>query len=275
MRPSPRYIWALFAAALAFACFGIGGVLLGLFGFPLLALCIRDPRQRQLWARRVVQRTFAVFIALMRGMGLLSYEIHGLERLNRRGLLILANHPSLIDIVFLGALVKNSDCVVRSGLANNIFTRGPIRAAGYIRNDGGAELLGACIASLRNGSNLIIFPEGTRTRPGQPMKMQRGAAQIAVRMPCDVTPVAITCVPAGLNKGSPWWHAAKHRLHFSIHVGEDIAVMPFIRGAPDEPGLAARQLTAYLVDYFSRYRAGSHAGTRNGNQKVADRRVES
>jgi len=250
--------WRLVGTGIAFAVFGLGGMLMGLTVFPALFVLIRDPQRRQLRSRDMVRFTFACFVRLMRGLGLLSYELHGMERLQRGGLLILANHPTLIDVVFLISLVRNADCVVRGGLADNLFTRGPIRASGYIRNDGGPELLQACIASLQSSGNLIIFPEGTRSRPGEPLKMQRGAAQIAMRAGCDVTPITIRCEPLALTKGRPWWDVPARPLHFVISVGEDITVRPFLEAAPREPGLAARRLTAYLQTYFS---TPKHAGT--------------
>ncbi|WP_077034418.1 1-acyl-sn-glycerol-3-phosphate acyltransferase [Pelomonas sp. KK5] len=249
--------WRVLATGLAFAVFGLGGVLLGLFVFPLLQLVLRDPVIRQARSREMVRFTFGRFVALMHRLGLLTYELHGMERLERGGLLILANHPTLIDVVFLVSLVRNADCVVRSGLANNLFTRGPIRASGYIRNEGGPELLDACIASLRQSGNLVIFPEGTRSRPGEALKMQRGAAQVALRAACDITPVRIRCEPPSLTKGLPWWKVPARPMHFTIRVDEDITVARFIADHPDEPALAARHLTAYLQTYFS---LQTHAG---------------
>lgn len=246
--------WRIPATAMAFGCFGLGGLLLRLIYFPLQALLVRSPARRRPLARAAVQRSFGLFIALMRRLGLISYEIHGAERLRREGLLILANHPTLIDVVFLISLVRNADCVVKAGLADNLFTRGPVQATGYIPNVGGAELLQACIASLRSGGNLIIFPEGTRSRPGEPLQMQRGAAQIAIRAGCDVTPITIRCEPLGLSKGRPWWKVAAVPLHFTLRVGEDITVAPFLERALGEPGLAARHLTAYLQQIFSEER---------------------
>ncbi|MCB5532142.1 1-acyl-sn-glycerol-3-phosphate acyltransferase, partial [Erysipelatoclostridium ramosum] len=67
------------------------------------------------------------------------------------------------------------------------------------------------------------FPEGTRSRPGQALKMQRGAAQIALRGGLDITPVRIQCEPLGLYKGQPWWTVAKRPLRFNIEVGDDLA----------------------------------------------------
>ena len=86
-------------------------------------------------------------------------DADSLERLDRNGLLVLANHPTLVDVVLLVSRLPNADCVVKSRLANNPFTRGPVRATVYICNDNGAGLVDDCIASVRSGHNLLIFPE--------------------------------------------------------------------------------------------------------------------
>jgi len=243
--------WRIPATALAFACFGVGGVLLGLIAFPLQRLVIRDPRRRVRCARALVRYAFAGFIRLLWALRIITFEICGRERLDRQGLLIIANHPTLIDVVFLVSLVRNADCIVRAGLARNPFTRGPVRATGYICNDGGPELVDAAVASLQAGNNLVIFPEGTRSRPGEPLQMQRGAAQIAVRAARPVTPVTLRCEPLGLTKGRPWWRCNDRPMHFTIEVGEDIAVAPYLQASAGEPALAARHLTAYLQAHFA------------------------
>jgi 1-acyl-sn-glycerol-3-phosphate acyltransferase len=155
--------WRVFATGLSFAVFGIGGLLLRVVVFPLLNLMVRQPERRVAAARAVIRRAFRAYVDLMRALGVLRYEIRGLDKLERGGLLMLANHPTLIDTVFLMAFVKNADCIVKGALWNNPFTRGPVRAAGYINNEGGAALVDDCIASLERGNNLIVFPEGTRT----------------------------------------------------------------------------------------------------------------
>ena len=251
MLASLRRAWRVPATAFAFAFFGVGGVLLGLVVLPLQRLFVRDARRRVLYARALVHHAFANFIRLLRVLRIISFEIHGRERLDRQGLLILANHPTLIDVVFLISLVRNADCIVRAGLARNPFTRGPVRATGYICNDGGPELVEAAAASLQAGNNLVVFPEGTRSRPGEPLQMQRGAARIAMRSERPITPVTIRCVPLGLIKGRPWWHCHDRPMHFTIEVGEDIAITPYLHASAGEPALAARSLTAYLLAHFS------------------------
>ena len=243
--------WRVFATALAFTCFGLGGVLLRVLYFPLLTLAVRDPQRRRLKARAVIQHSFGAFIGLMRRLGLVTYQIEGRERLDRAGLLILANHPSLIDVVFLISLVRNADCVVRAGLFDNPVTGAPVRAAGYIRNNAGPALLQACMDSLKVGANLVVFPEGTRSRVGEALRFQRGAAQVAIRAGCNITPVTIQMRPLSLSKGMPWWRVPDRPMHFIIRVEEDIATAPFLEGAAGEQGRAARLLTGHLQQYFS------------------------
>ncbi|PTT87844.1 1-acyl-sn-glycerol-3-phosphate acyltransferase [Pelomonas sp. HMWF004] len=273
----PGRVWRIFATALAFACFGIGGALLWLVVFPLQALVLRDAARRQQAARSVVQAVFRIFIGWLRLLGLIRYQVHGVEKLQRRGLLILANHPTLIDVAFLIGLVPNASCVVKSTLADHPCTRGAVRATGYICNNPTADLLLACTDTLAAGSNLIIFPEGTRSRPGQALKMQRGAAQIALRGGRDITPVRINCEPLGLYKGQPWWTVARRPLSFTIEVGDDMPSAPVLEAADGEHGRAARRLTESLVQFFSEpsgpptaVTKGSHASAGTGNKGTAD-----
>lgn len=133
------HAWRVFGTGLSFVAFGLGGLLLGVLVMPVLLL-MRDPVARRRRARRVVQVAFASHLRLMRGLGVMTYEIEGGERLQRDGLLVLANHPTLIDVVCLISLLPNADCVVKRAVACNPFMRGPVRAAGYISNDDGAGL---------------------------------------------------------------------------------------------------------------------------------------
>ncbi len=218
--------------------------------FPAVNLFIRERLRRVTVARNLIRHTFRAFVELMRLLGILRYEIKGLEKLQRHGLLILANHPTLIDTVFLMAFVKRADCIVKSALWNNPFTNGPVRAADYIKNENGPELVEQCLASLKAGNNLIIFPEGTRTPRQGAIKFKRGAANIAVRGMRSVTPVVIRCTPPTLGKGEKWWKVPPHVVQFTIEVHDDIDVQPFI-ATTDSEVLAARRLTDYLQDYFA------------------------
>jgi 1-acyl-sn-glycerol-3-phosphate acyltransferase len=241
-----RY-WRVFGTGLSFAAVGIGGVVV----FPMLNVVIRSRQQRSAVARHIIRFTFRGIVGLMRAIGVFQYEISGLERLKRRGLVILANHPTLIDIVFLTAFVERADCIVKSSLWRNPFTYATVRAAAYVRNDdNGVKLIEDCVEAVLHGNNLIIFPEGTRTPVNGSIVLKRGAANIAVRAQCNVTPVFIRCTPPMLVKGEKWWRLPSRRSHYRIEVQEDIDIRLFIAEAASH-GLAARRLTDHLQDYFA------------------------
>jgi 1-acyl-sn-glycerol-3-phosphate acyltransferase len=239
--------WRVFGTSLGFLAVGVGGVLV----FPLINVFIRRRQLRTEVARDLIGFTFHCIVRSMRAMGVFRYEIKGLERLERRGLLILANHPTLIDIVFLMAFVKRADCIVKSRLWRNPFTHATVRAAAYVRNDDyGVQLIEDCVEAVHRGGNLIIFPEGTRTPANGSIILKRGAANIAVRAQCNVTPVLIRCAPPMLVKGEKWWRLATCSSRYRIEVQEDIDIRRFIAEAGSNV-LAARRLTDHLQDYFT------------------------
>lgn len=246
-----NFAWRLFATGFCFVSFGVGGILLWILVFPTLNLFIRDRSQRALSAKLVIRHAFRFFVGQMHQMGIYSYDVKGEGKLNRTGLLILANHPSLIDVVFLMSLIKNADCVVKASLLRNPFTRGAVVAAGFICNDQGPGLIEDCIATLKQGNNLIIFPEGTRTPADQTFgRLQRGASNMAVRGGVDITPIVIRCNCSMLAKGVPWWKIPPTKPHFTIEVQSDLSVAHAIGECATE-AIAARHLNTYLSNYFS------------------------
>ena len=248
---SPRsdgYYWRLFATAVSFTLFGLGGLSLRLVVFPLLSCLPGDAVRHRQRARYTVSRLFWLFIRFMTRTGVLSYEVHGAERLGRPGQMIIANHPSLIDVVFLIGLMRDTNCVVKQSLWQNPFTRSPVRATQYISNDGSVDMLDNAAGALKEGQTLIIFPEGTRTRPGHAPAFHRGAAAIALRGAKILTPVVIKVSPTTLTKAEPWYRIPYRRVHFSIRVGADIDPDTFSALGP--PPKASRLLNDFVHDYF-------------------------
>ena len=237
------------ATGFCFAVFGLGELVLAFVVFPLLMILVRDEVRRGRLAKAVMHHVFRAFVLLMR-LTILDFETRNLERLDRPGLLVLANHPSLIDVVFLISFIRQADCIVKGALLSNPFTRYAILAGGFIQNAGGEALVESCGKSMASGNALIIFPEGTRSEPDHLRELQRGAAHIAVRNRRDITPVVIRALDHNLGRHSSWWKAPKKRMRFEIEVGEDIRIEPFLQRQPEAPA-AARDLTAYLTQYFT------------------------
>lgn len=235
--------------AFSFSMFGLGGVIIGIVIAPAMLVFVRDLEKRRAWMRRLIQLAFRAFIGLMRVLGVVKYDLENTQRLQRRGLLVLANHPSLIDVIYLVAHTPHADCIVNGALARNPFTRGPIKAAGYITNTDPETVLAAARDSLARGNSLILFPEGTRTAPGAEVQFRRGGANIALRANTAITPVLITCTPVTLTKGEPWYHIPPQQIQIRLRVLDDL---PLEGDASQPHRLRARELTRWLSDYFNK-----------------------
>ena len=253
-------MWRLFATGLSFSLFGLGGLLLPLYALPWLLITPAGTK-RERKARWIVHVNFRFFMNMMRALGILRYSVENIESLQPKGQLILANHPSLIDVVLLIGLLPQADCVVKSALMKNPTMRGVIRLAGYIANDDPEQVIAEAKLSLARGNNLIIFPEGTRTVPGQAMSFQRGAANIALRLQQVIRPVIITVTPPTLTKEVAWYQIpSTGPFDMVLRVLPELA-LPDVQGQP--VSLAARQFTKSLENYFTEELA-HYAGTRAG-----------
>ena len=247
-----NYCWRLFGTGFSFFSFGMGGLLLWLLVFPVLSVLPGDRLQRISRGQRVVHYSFYFFIGLMHRIGIMTYEINGLEKLNRSGQLVIANHPTLVDVVFLISRIKQANCIVKESLCRNPFMRGPILNAGYISNGDPKKMIAECVEWLQSGGTLIIFPEGTRSVPGKPCSFQRGAATIALQANKIVTPVTLSCYPSTLTKAEHWYQIPDRRFHLTMHVGDDIALDDFTTIKPKS--IAVRHFNQFLQDYFTHQR---------------------
>lgn len=249
MRARLNHLWRVAATGFVFVVFGLGAIFISLTMFPLLRLSTWDRATARRRIQRGMQLTFKVYMELMRSLGILTYSVEGVHRLREPGRLIIANHPTLIDVVFLGSLIPAVDCIVKKGLWRNPFLRWPVSWAGYIPNSEGEELVERCSASLRQGRSLLVFPEGTRTVPGRPMQVRRGSAHIALAADAEILPVTITCDPITLFRGNPWYRVPAGRFHLRVIVGQPVHASAF-RVPGEAPSRSARRLSQWILDYY-------------------------
>jgi len=242
-------VWRIFTTGLSFFLFGVGGLIIPLIVVPLLYLFSGGKLQREKNGQLFIHYSFKLFIWIMKILGVLTYHVGHIDKL-KNAKLILANHPSLLDIVFLISIVPNATCVVKGKLLKNPFMLGAIKVAGYIVNsdDPDAVIKGAAKA-FDNGQALIVFPEGTRTTPLTTLKFKRGAANVAVRTQADITPILMSCKPTTLTKGESWYNVPEKKMHFEITVENRIAITPYL--ADDNVIKAVRNLNRDLCHYFN------------------------
>ncbi len=199
--------------------FGLIGVVVGFLVLPLAKLFIRDPKAREVTGRNIIAACFRLFVRVACGIRLISCRVTGMEHYDPgRSQLILANHPTLIDVVILISLFPQVDCVIKEAVTRNPALQMLVGMANYISNREPADLIESCTQRLRSGASLLLFPEGTRTVAGQPLKFKPGAAEVALRSGSEILPVVVDCRPQFLAKHEPWYHIPPRAPHFDIRI---------------------------------------------------------
>lgn len=238
--------WRIIATGICFSLFGIGALCLTFVIFPTLTFTAKNAKQREIRVQLIIQRSFLLFCKTMHYSRAIKYQFDGAELLREdHNCLIVANHPSLIDYVLIASQLPQCDCIVKAALWHNPFIRGIVRAAGYIPNREPEVFLDDCSEKLNSGNILLVFPEGTRTTPGVQSKLQRGAAQIAVRSESDVRIVHISVAPSFLTKEAKWYEVPDVRPFFHVQVKEKVTIASFIEEADSLPS-AARNFNRFL-----------------------------
>lgn len=232
-----------------FAVFGIIGALMGALIVPAHWVFVRNPARRAHRIRSVFYEMMRTYVGSMQALRLIDIEISGLDHVPAPGSLIVANHPSLIDALILLGHVRGAIVVAKRSLQVNPFTSGIIRGADYVVNADALALIDECRARIEAGESLVLFPECTRTADDGVIRLQRGAAHIAVRSRCSVIPVTIEFSEPLLTKKSRWWLAPKVRPKVRVVGHPAIDPAQFLHG-DRSVSLAARHLTEYLREFY-------------------------
>lgn len=244
------YVSRVVGSGVCFGTFCLCCVVMTVSIFPLISLTSPNKDATRRRVRRCLRYLYRFLLGLGRTLGMISFEVHGFERLAVPGQLVVANHPSLIDMLYIGSATPQMDCIVKDALLRRPFLRSVVRWADFIPNAAPHHLIENCVSTLRAGNSLLVFPEGTRSVPGQPLTMKRGAAHIALAAQCDLLPVTIVCNPSSLTKTDVWYRVPRHRPHWHLSVGEPIRLASLV--VPGESASrSARRITAHLAEYFT------------------------
>lgn len=141
-----------------------------------------------LWARSL---TMAVRVICG-----IRVEVTGLEHIPPGAALIASRHQSAFDTFVWLTLLPRCCYVFKKDLLRIPLFGALIPGAGMIAvdRDGGSlairNLLREADRAVREGRQIVIFPEGTRSEPGSKLVLQPGVAAMASRTGLPVIPVA-------------------------------------------------------------------------------------
>ena len=222
-------VYTLLAYYLTLLFFGAFGLALCLFSLVTGWLPATERVER--FYQRLIHRHFALFHWWCEFARLVYVRYPGFERLPRGGLVLAANHQALIDITCLLARVPEAVCIFKPAIRRNPVLGAAARRAGYLASDGGHDLVRMAGEKVAAGHTLIIFPEGSRTPPGEAlMPFKPGFVLMAQRAGAPIQLVRITTDSNVLTKGRAWWKPPRLPARIEIALGPllvaDLAVTP-------------------------------------------------
>ena len=245
---------------LLFILFGLGAWILAAVFVLVSWMMPGSAEDKSTFIQRVIQQSFRLFLWLVQTLKVMEFDVQGAEILSRGGAgVVIANHPTLLDVVLLISRLPQADCIVKKGLWENVFLRGIVQAAGYIPNDDGPHLVATALDRIRRGRKVVIFPEGTRSLPHELRPFNNGFAHIAVRAPCLLWPAVITCRPPALSKGRSVFNVPSTRARLTASIREPLNPADSFE-ASDRAAVAVKKVAADVRHYFDEavYRDGSY-----------------
>src|SRR6185369_10853045 len=190
------------------------------------SLVFRGARSRR-FGQELIHGLFRFFVGYLRLFGLVELDASALADLrNQGGMIVVANHPCLLDAVLVVSQLPRVVCLMKGSLARNIVLSGTSRLAGYIHNRSSFGLVKTCGQRLGEGSNLLIFPEGTRTVGPNPLPFKRGFALVAVLTRSPVQTVIVTANSPYLGKGWPFLKKPSFPLRYVLRPGKRFEPAP-------------------------------------------------
>ncbi len=246
-------LWFLCLTAFYFTGFAIGALALSLLWLPTVSLFFRG-YQRTLIARKSIYYGFRFFWWFARIIHFMDTNFEGCSALSsQRGMLVIANHPSYLDYVLIASTAPTLDCLIKEQILHKPTLKFLATAADYLVNSEGGQVLAQSVTRLRQGENLLIFPEGTRTPRDGTLKFKHGFASIALRAQCPICLITISCSQPFLDKAGKWYNVPAEKITFKVKVEEILTSEQILKlTAPaNSPYQKARRLTGYLEQLFS------------------------
>ena len=220
--------------------FALGALYIGCVLFPLLSLKYKGKERRKKFAR-IIKISWKFFISVMENSKEIKVHIDG-NLSDIKGKVVVASHPSFIDIILLIGNMPASLCLAKKDLLKNPVMRNIVKSLYIINDVEPEEFKKSAVEALNDGYNIIIFPTGTRTLPGEDVKIHKGAAQIAIAAGVDIVPVRIETDFPFLIKN-----------HFPLDAGVKtvnykLTVQPEIKLSDFDPSLTEIKLRNHICE---------------------------
>lgn len=213
--------------------------------------------------RRLSRNTLGLLLRffswLCQRLGLIRLQINLAElQQTPQPCIVVANHPSLLDALWIIPHLSNVICIAKSNLEYSPLWGLWIRILGYICSRDPNRAIDDCVGQLGAGASLLLFPEGTRSPETGLNRFNRGAAIIALRSGRPLVPVLIRYSKPIFVKGRSWFDFPNSPVQIEIiapvGASQECKPPPLASGITLSSDIReqARQSTELLEDFFAR-----------------------
>lgn len=202
-----RRVWHSLRTLASFVLFALGGTVLSWVIMPFVFVSTLDRLEARRRCQRTLQGGFRVFLTVLAKLRLLETTWPLSEsRCPEEPSVIICNHPTLLDTVFMTVRYDNVICMMKRSYYASPFFFGLARMCGYVpaaragRIEEHQAMLEAVHEGLRQGFNVLAFPETRRSPIGSNLPFRRGPIETAARAGVPIVPVRIRCDPRTLAR---------------------------------------------------------------------------
>lgn len=183
------------------------------FGYAALALLCAlwrgDPRRRARRLQTITSRAYRFMHWWLSRTRITAFDWRATAAQVPPGpCVVIANHPTLMDVTAITAALGGAISIVKPGLYERFMIRPLLVGLGHVAGPGAdpiraGRVVDDVVERLAWGLPVVIFPEGTRSPPGDLMPFGRVAFEVACRAQVPLISLAITCEPVYLSKQVP------------------------------------------------------------------------
>lgn len=177
-------------------------------------------------SRKITQQSFHAYLCICEYLGLLKLDLACIDVLNGQPPMVLvANHPSMIDVVLLGSRLTNYSCIAKQSLINHPILGMCARANAYVSNHNVQSMVRQSQKTLGAGGHVLLFPEGTRTYYSHNKGINQiggGAALLAKRARVTIQVVFIKTKSNFLGHGWNMFSLPQFPIVYKLELGDKI-----------------------------------------------------
>ena len=199
----------------------LGLICLGWSAFALPLYFILPAHLGTAVGRRGIMVGFRLYAWSLSVSGCYRLDLAAIDAL-REGppVILVPNHPSLIDALLILTRHPNLVCVMKSALMRNVFLGSGSRLARYVPNHSSRQMIKDSVAHLRAGGLLLLFPEGTRTTRNPINPLVSSVGLIAKYADVPVQTLIIETDSPYLSKGWPLFKRPALPIVYRVRLGQ-------------------------------------------------------